>query len=610
LDSTEAVFHEGLNSILGAKGAGKSLLVEFLRFALNQPPTNPEIRADHESKLKSRLGNYGFIEVVFADETGTRLSLKRTYSPAEDHPYADGLTYDVAQIFPVLFLSQNEIIKVAESETEQIAFIDRFFDFRSYQQEIATLEAQLAQLDVGLADALRAYQEVRQVEQAVATATKDIEHLDTTLKNPVFDQYTVVESKDRALREQAACLKTLTEQLASARKAIGAVSPPPLPGIHAEDPALKRSSDLNRQAKDSVLAHFDAAAVELAKLRSSMDTEYTQWLPQFHAGRKAYDETVQKEGGDYKNLAQRRAKRVKELEGLQQRLTATKQKSDQIKEITGSRNAALAALREAYGRYTTERKAKCAKIEQESGLRLTVRIRESSNVEEFRRRLMALKRGSHLRETEIDEICSKVDPGTFVRAMIRFAILRDTKHLEPLAKTVGTDMDRMRTLADFLINELRYEDILGLEYKALPQDRPEIKYNVGENTYEPLGQLSVGQKCTAMLIIALSEGMVPIVIDQPEDSLDIRSIWEDMCSKIRRGKEHRQFIFTTHSSSLAVASDTDKFLIMEATATHGTVLFSGSMDHTPISDEVLKYLEGGIETYRTKHGKYRVEERL
>jgi hypothetical protein len=83
-----------------------------------------------------------------------------------------------------------------------------------------------------------------------------------------------------------------------------------------------------------------------------------------------------------------------------------------------------------------------------------------------------------------------------------------------------------------------------------------------------------------------------------------------MCCKIRRGKDRRQFIFTTHNSSLAVASDTDKFLIMEAEATRGRVVFSGSMDHSPVSDEVIKYLEGGLETYRTKYGKYRVEDRL
>jgi len=45
-------------------------------------------------------------------------------------------------------LSQNEIINIAESKTEQIAFIDRFFDFRKFQQEIADLERTLGELDV------------------------------------------------------------------------------------------------------------------------------------------------------------------------------------------------------------------------------------------------------------------------------------------------------------------------------------------------------------------------------------------------------------------------------------------------------------------------------
>ena len=107
-----------------------------------------------------------------------------------------------------------------------------------------------------------------------------------------------------------------------------------------------------------------------------------------------------------------------------------------------------------------------------------------------------------------------------------------------------------------------------------------------------------------MLLMALSDGAMPIVIDQPEDSLDIRSIWDDVCKKLRAGKEKRQFIFTTHNSSLAVASDTDCFLILEGSATHGKVVHVGAMDHSPVSDEVVKYLEGGSATYLLKFDKY------
>jgi hypothetical protein len=286
-------------------------------------------------------------------------------------------------------------------------------------------------------------------------------------------------------------------------------------------------------------------------------------LPSFTAAKKEYDSATQQGGGDYKLLAQKRAKRVKELEALNQRGGELKQRSDLIKEITAARKKTLDLLTDAYERYSHERKSKCQKIEHEASGRLKIAIHESSNVDEFRNRLMSLKRGSHLRDVEIEQICTKTGPAEFSRAVIRYGYLGDAKLLEEVAAKVGIEIGRMRTLVEFLNTEYRYEDLLALEYKALPQDRPEIRYAVGDGVFELLDRLSIGQKCTALLIIALSEGSNPIVIDQPEDSLDIRSIWEDMCTKIRRGKERRQFAFTTHNSSLAVASDTDKFIILE-----------------------------------------------
>jgi len=39
----------------------------------------------------------------------------------------------IANLFKVIFLSQNEIIKIAEDENEQIKFIDSFFDNRLFK---------------------------------------------------------------------------------------------------------------------------------------------------------------------------------------------------------------------------------------------------------------------------------------------------------------------------------------------------------------------------------------------------------------------------------------------------------------------------------------------
>jgi ABC-type Mn2+/Zn2+ transport system ATPase subunit len=325
------------------------------------------------------------------------------------------------------------------------------------------------------------------------------------------------------------------------------------------------------------------------------------------AAKAQYDAAVQAGGGDYKIIAQKRARTMKELDAAQATLAALKAKADRIKALDATRGQQLVKLKTAYEAYSNERKARCAKIQNDTGGRLQVGISESSDGQDFKVKLLSLKKGSYLRDSEIERICEKSDPATFSRAIIRFGMHRENKHIADLAEKVAIDLSRMATLAEFMVTEFNYETLLGLEYNVMPQDRPEIKYAIGNGTFESLSKLSVGQKCTAMLMIALSEGTAPVVIDQPEDSLDIRSIWEDICSRIRLGKERRQFIFTTHSSSVAVASDSDKFIILEGGATHSDILFSGSMDHSPVSQKVLDYLEGGDKTYRAKYKKYNAD---
>lgn len=56
---------------------------------------------------------------------------------------------------------------------------------------------------------------------------------------------------------------------------------------------------------------------------------------------------------------------------------------------------------------------------------------------------------------------------------------------------------------------------------------------------------------------------------------------------MREAKDERQFIFTTHNSSVAVASHTDKFTIMQGEANKGRVVFSGSLNGAQIKQEVI-----------------------
>src|SRR5687768_6952344 len=139
--------------------------------------------------------------------------------------------------------------------------------------------------------------------------------------------------------------------------------------------------------------------------------------------------------------------------------------------------------------------------------------------------------------------------------------------------------------------------LLAIEHGDLLQDSPQIRFRKDDGKYYDLKELSVGQKCTALLIIALVEGTRPILIDQPEDALDITSVYEDVTLQLRSRKNSRQFILTTHNPTVAVAGDSDQFHVLKATATRAELASIGAIDRSSVRDAVIQHLEGGKEPF-------------
>jgi DNA repair ATPase RecN len=609
-DGEEAAFHQGLNSVLGAKGAGKSLLIEFMRFALNQPTSQKDIRDDYERKLAGRLETYGTVALRLIDETGTEHEIERTYDPSGGNPYREEHHDSIANSFSVLFLSQNEIVKIAEDEKQQIVFIDRFFDFRHFRDRISTLEQDLSELDKQFADGLRAHHLLAEVQKQIKHSKIALKKIDKLLSDPIYDRYKKLEDKDRALTTQREALTGHKNKLLEYLEYLETVAPPKFEEPLSQDPAIKRNHDLITSVVSQSVDAFRKVVDVTEKALNRADTEYKKWTTNFVLEKQKYQKHVRTAGGDRKALEKQRLRLVKEIADLKRREQALSTKANALKSINENRSDKMKELFAVYREYSLERKERCEKFERESNGRLQLRLYESTNIDEFKAQLKSLKRGSYLRDTEIEQVCEAISPHDFILELLRYHVSKDTKKIEDLAARTGIDNDRIQSLCEFLLAQTRYEELLTLQYRAHPEDRPEIRVEVTKGRFEPIRDISVGQKCTAMLIMALSDGTFPIVIDQPEDSLDVRSVWDDMCTKIRKGKENRQFIFTTHNSCLAVASDTDKFTVVESDAYKGRVSLSGALESGPVKEEVIRYLEGGRPTYRAKANKYgsKVEE--
>lgn len=603
-DNQFAIFHEGLNSILGGKGAGKSLLVELIRFALSKESSQIEIRQDHESKLEKKLQTYGSVALELVDETGVRHLIERTYNPSSGNPYSNSSSERIAAIFPVLFLSQNEIIKIAENDAEQIKFIDKFFDFQNFQDRIKNIENDLEDLDRQFAKGLRAIASSKEINEQISKNDLELEQVNKLFADPIFSKYKTLEQKDFAFKKQVESMTKIKEYLENELETLSTFEAPTFGNDLEDDPALKRNTDTINNTILSIESLYEESLKKISEGIKDIRQEYSAWAGIYSEEKKKYEEHIRKAGGDKKELERKRLRIVKTLEDLKKREVILKRESKSLRFVKDKREELINELFQIYLEYSNERKQKCSKFEKESNDRLKINVYESTNTDAFREKLNGMKRGSYLKDSEIDSICTNIKPYDFILELLRYDASKNPSKLQPISNATNLEIDRVKTLCDFLLSEVDYENLLKLQYEVHPQDKPEIQFGLSDGSYELIKNVSVGQKCTAMLIMALSDGTFPIVIDQPEDSLDVRSVWEDMCLKIRKGKTNRQFIFTTHNSSLAVASDTDKYLIIESLANQGKIEMSGALDIKEIKEEVIRYLEGGRGTYDTKARKY------
>lgn len=606
LDGFALDLHEGLTTILGSKGSGKSVLVELIRFGLDQASDQPEIRKDHETKLEKQLGLYGTVAVTIHDGGGTTHRVVRTYDPANDSPITD-VTFDPAEFFPCHFLSQNEIIRLAESESEQIKFIDSFFDFHIFQRDIEAARSELMRLDKDVAEQIRAAKRIVALQTQAETLKAQIAEKDKAVVSPIFSKFRESQTKKQALDRH---VETLDGMIAAATSGRDELEAAPIPG---DPPASVASDQLLRQLGNQLkVAHRKALALSsealdvLGASRAEAITARTEWLTEFEKLSAEYTEEIRKIGGDAPALNQERARLVTALDAVDKELLAKRQLAERLRPTAERRQAVLDNLDQRRADYTEARRRRCAWFEDKSEGQIQASVEAGSNYDEFCRRLGQMKRGSYLTGDEIEAVASGVAPRRFVSAILNYDHSRDATQLQNVASATGLALDKIRVLADFLLGEQEYEQLLALAYAATPTDRPEIGFRRPDGSYAPLAELSTGQKATAFLVMTLCEGDTPIIVDQPEDSLDIRSIWEDMCVRLRRSKRSRQFLFTTHNSSLAVASDSDKFVVLKADAHRAEVAMAGAIDGEYVRRHVIELLEGGKDTYFLKQRKYNV----
>jgi len=255
----------------------------------------------------------------------------------------------------------------------------------------------------------------------------------------------------------------------------------------------------------------------------------------------------------------------------------------------------LKLLKEARKRRFEKRLTKAKEWESAFNSQIKIEIIYSGDKKEYIERLKVLLTGSYIYDRDIEKITKIVDPDNLIAAVIN-------NQPEALATSTELATDLVKRLVERLRGEQLHE-LYELEIVNLP-DFPQIKFEIEPGKVKPLNELSGGTKSTIIVSIAMIEGKAPLIIDQPEESLDTQFIYDQIVKKLRQEKEKRQFIFTTYNPNIVVSADAELNFILSASADKGEIRSSGGIDRLDTNKLILLHLEGGEDAFKRRTQKY------
>lgn len=608
-------FHEGLNCLIGGKGVGKSLAIEILRFALDQAPSDENLLEDHIKKLEKRLEAGNPVEVIYQVADGTKYQINRIFE-GRVGPRSKELTSkfncvnlstgdeykgDITRLFPILAYSQTEVIKIAEDKNAQLQLMDRFIDTRQTEAEIAEIRAELSTNDATLHKAIHARGRLENCQREIQTLSEQIEAINRSLANPLFDAVKAVEKKKAAFEEKISYVDELIEKVREWQIELGNYCLADLSDGLANDPVLKDQQASASRAK-SILSQALANSIpQLIAEKEAIIKSLNSWIPEFNKVEESYNALLREIGGDREAKERERRRLEKQLATQEKEERDCRILSENLAGLLTDRNAYLDQLERAYRRKYDIRKEKYDELTKLSDDKLQLVLNHAADRTDYENNLSELLRGGQNAPSVADR--AKIAENILPKRFVQLVLDRNDAHL---AAESGLTETWARRVIEKAWSTDDFTRVLALQHNCFPADVPSIRFRKEGGVYDDLTELSLGQKCTALLIIALCDGTMPVVIDQPEDALDIISVWEDIAKKLRRGKNSRQFILTTHNSSVAVASDSDQFIVLKAGAMSGRIVASGAIDRPDVKKAVIDHLEGGEDPYVLRSKKYNI----
>lgn len=593
-----------LNCLLGGTGAGKSLVLESVRYALDQQVDGsafPAIWKEVEDRLGFGLGVTGAVrvEAAISDE---RYAFERAYAPggascpqvfrAIGDQWAE-VDLEPKDVLQLAAFSQGEILEFSREPVGRMSLIDQALDLTKINAEEGRL---LAKLRTNAKELLKQRDLVaklrEQIEKEEEVARRVAELSDLFGKEVVTQQ--------EGWRKEAAKLEGVGDKLPDVSSVSLSVPKIASAEITGNEDLFAKVSTILSDLDEAVAKGMTGIRTAVETASSSLAATRSSWDARFTAFKAKLDEELEKVGDGASLVVLRR--QLEERQGQLQEILNKKVELDEeamprLDQLTDDRDGLLKSLLALRDQRRELRRKRVAELNGKMAGIVKLDVPSHPDKTLFSQAMNKLKVGSHLQEPALKTIVTYTHPFQLGRSFLA----GDLQSLVKVDK--GIELTNLARLLSNIEDKDLWPDLLEAQVCDTP-DRLEVKFRKSDDkSYAAIENLAHGQKCTAILVILLADGSDPVVIDQPEDALHAPWIEEHLVDRLRGLRGERQYIFATRSPGIVVGADAEQIITMRATAGKGEIEATGSLERHNLNMLALHHLEGGAVAFRRRSGK-------
>lgn len=598
LDGVSVPISSDLTALIGGRGAGKSTVIESIRYALDLRPISDQMKRDHNGIVEHVL-NAGTIVRVEVESVSPTV---QTYTIQREVPHPP-VVLDAAgehvkltpadAIGAVEVFGQHELAELAGDPESVAELVKRFAGSDGEDPALETLRERLRG---NREDLSRAERDKAKLDEEQTQADHLEEQLDRYKDTDVpgklrgherltQDEAVFNEGLSRAAAAGSALDEyrkstALSDLVATIDDIEGAPQTELLSRVEAALKTLHGAlTDSGAQA---------AAAVEAA--RREVGAAQADWRAATREEKDTYGAVLRElaeEGLDPGKYISAKAK----LASVKASKPRVKAKAAEIEKLLEDRQAMLGELR---SHETTATEGLHAAIRLANNATDGVVVVRPKPTTDRAHVIDTIKRRVKGQRTQI--VSAVQDPG-FSPLALAEAIRGGIGSLSKLG-IQGAQASNLVDVGEVLARELE-ELTVGLAVEVL------LKVD-GAQGLRSMDQLSKGQRATALLLLLLGASNAPLIIDQPEDDLDNNFVYKGVVKHLRELKGLRQIIASTHNANVPVLGDAELIVVLESDGGHGRPSEQGigSLDDRTIRSLAENILEGGPAAFNARHHLY------